>query len=209
VPAVIQGHLNRPVPRLTEYVALPPAIDEVVRRGMAKSPNDRYPNCRALMAAARQALAGAPNLAPAVRGPAGPMPPNGRPGFGPQPPRPQPPAPGRTAVRPPLPPPSEPVRLRPPVAISSTAFKAEKSGTRWVAPVIVGLVAIGLIVAVILLLSSNSGDGGNNNQNPQNNQPQQQTSVPEIKVGGGGSAGDSSDSSPSHGVPPLSLPPSR
>ncbi|MGH3876308.1 MAG: serine/threonine-protein kinase, partial [Actinophytocola sp.] len=56
VPDVIQGHLNRDVPALTEFVQLPPAIDEVIRRGMSKSPKNRYANCRELVAAARQAL---------------------------------------------------------------------------------------------------------------------------------------------------------
>src|SRR5919198_1156564 len=60
VPEVIQGHLNREPPRLTELVALPPMIDDVIRRGMAKNPNARYADCRELMAAARQALATVP-----------------------------------------------------------------------------------------------------------------------------------------------------
>ncbi|HEX2130778.1 MAG TPA: serine/threonine-protein kinase, partial [Actinophytocola sp.] len=77
VPEVIQGHLNRDVPALTEHVSLPPAIDEVIRRGMAKNPKSRYANSRELMAAAREALAGAGQPArrpPAV--PVGPRPPS-------------------------------------------------------------------------------------------------------------------------------------
>ncbi len=78
VPEVIQGHLNRDVPALTDFVHLPPAIDDVIRRGMAKSPKDRYKNCRELIAAARQALAApvAPPL-PAPPVPVGPARTNG------------------------------------------------------------------------------------------------------------------------------------
>jgi serine/threonine-protein kinase len=45
VPEVIQGHLNREAPSLTEHARnLPPAIDDVVRRGMSK--NQRNRRCR-------------------------------------------------------------------------------------------------------------------------------------------------------------------
>jgi len=198
VPEVIQGHLNREAPRLTDLVALPVAIDEVIRRGMAKTQAGRYADCRELMAAARQALAGMPrpNVVPApVRRAPIPTPVptagNGHGGFGPSgpPSGPQgvlgPPTPPGPAA-PVRPPPGahstigEPVRLRPPVpAGSSMAFtSSEKSGNRWLLPVLVGLVAIGVIVAVILLLSNKSDGGGNN-------QPQQQTtSQPGVNVGG-------------------------
>jgi serine/threonine-protein kinase len=98
---------------------------------------------------------------------------------------------------------AEPVRLRPPVpAGASTAFTSSDSsgGNRWLAPVLVGVVAIGLIVAAILFFNSGdqpSGPGG-----------EQQTttttkSVPSIKVGDGseGSEGsdDDSDSSETSG----------
>ena len=187
VPEVIQGHLNREAPRLTEFISLPPMIDEVIRRGMAKTPNARYADCRELMAAARQALAGLPqpNVVPPRRAPLPvPVPTagNGHGGFGPPTPPPGAPLPPR-----PAPVPlgahssiADPVRLRPPApAGSSAAFTAEKTGNRWLIPVLVGLVAIGVIVAVILLLSNKNDGGGGSNQ-----QPQQTTSQQGVNVGG-------------------------
>jgi serine/threonine-protein kinase len=56
VPTVIKGHLNGEPPAISRVVALPNAIDEVVRRGMAKNPTDRYASCTELIAAARRAL---------------------------------------------------------------------------------------------------------------------------------------------------------
>jgi len=59
VPEVIQGHLGSELPAVSSLVVLPPAIDDVVRRGMAKDPRARYPNCRELLSAARTALTSA------------------------------------------------------------------------------------------------------------------------------------------------------
>jgi serine/threonine protein kinase, bacterial len=56
VPEVISGHLNSEAPAVSELVNLPAAIDAVVRRGMAKEPDGRYPQCRDLVDAARAAL---------------------------------------------------------------------------------------------------------------------------------------------------------
>ncbi|GAA5155435.1 MULTISPECIES: serine/threonine-protein kinase [Amycolatopsis] len=56
VPTVIKGHLAGEPPSVSRAVQLPAAVDDVVRRGMAKNPADRYESCRALIAAARQAL---------------------------------------------------------------------------------------------------------------------------------------------------------
>jgi serine/threonine-protein kinase len=215
VPEVIQGHLNREVPRLTELIALPPMIDDVIRRGMAKTPNARYKDCRELMAAARQALAGMPQpgIVPPRRAPVPasvPTAANGHGGFGPQGhsgPSSLPPTPPRAAPVPlgahsTL---GDPVRLRPPVpAGSSMAFTStEKSGNRWLVPVLVGLVAIGVIVAVILLLSNgSSGDGGNNQQPQQTTTSQRQVNV------GGQTGGDTPKNSNSRGVPPVPVHPS-
>jgi hypothetical protein len=57
VQTVIKGHLSGEVPSVSQLVpSLPPAIDAVVRKGMAKSAEDRYANCVELVAAARKAL---------------------------------------------------------------------------------------------------------------------------------------------------------
>ena len=186
VPEVIQGHLNREVPSLTQYARnLPPAIDDVVRRGMAKKPDGRYATCRELIAAAKQAL-----TQPVRRPPAVPV--------GPRPTPPQPTAPyQRQQSTPPggyqRPPVStaDPVRLRPPAPAASTAFRSSDStsGNRWLAPVIVGVVAIGLIVAAIFLFSSEDS-GGNPGDDPGQTTTTTEKSVPSIKVGdnpGGGS----------------------
>src|SRR3984957_3083975 len=56
--AIIWAHVEEPPTRLTLLRPdLPPAIDEVFARVLAKQPGDRYENCREFVAAARQALA--------------------------------------------------------------------------------------------------------------------------------------------------------
>ncbi|WP_110470669.1 serine/threonine-protein kinase [Williamsia limnetica] len=56
---VITGHLSKPVPKLSELVpAVPPAVDSVIAKAMAKEADDRFANCRqftdALQSAFRQ-----------------------------------------------------------------------------------------------------------------------------------------------------------
>jgi serine/threonine-protein kinase len=190
VPEVIQGHLNRDVPSLTEVVpSLPPAIDDVIRRGMSKSQTNRYSNCRELIAAARTALLSQPvRRPPAV---VGPRPNSAGSPSGPGYPQQRPPnTPPGGYQRPPVPAGThssnaDPVRLRPPVpAGASTAFTSSEggSGTRWIAPVLVGLVAIGLIIAAIFLLSGDDSDG-----DPGGGGTEQTTerTVPPIQVGPG------------------------
>jgi serine/threonine-protein kinase len=56
--AVMCAHLLEPAPSATaRQPALPPAIDAVIAKGMAKQAADRYASCRELVAAARDALA--------------------------------------------------------------------------------------------------------------------------------------------------------
>ncbi|MEV6069319.1 ABC transporter substrate-binding protein [Nocardia sp. NPDC052001] len=69
---VVAGHLQHPVPRLTDRrPGLPEALNEVFERGLAKRPGDRFESCREFAAAAARALtadpAATPEFAPATR----------------------------------------------------------------------------------------------------------------------------------------------
>ncbi|GAB3282784.1 serine/threonine protein kinase [Parasphingorhabdus pacifica] len=70
VHEVIQGHLSGAPPAVTSLTVLPPAIDDVLRCGMAKSADQRYDDCKELVAAARTALA--PATGQSGETPAGP-----------------------------------------------------------------------------------------------------------------------------------------
>ncbi|CAM4121623.1 serine/threonine-protein kinase [Kibdelosporangium persicum] len=181
VPEVIQGHLNLDPPAITGLVALPNAIDEVIRRGMAKDPKVRYLDCKALIGAARQALQQAPRRE-APRPVTTPPPP---------PPQPQPfrPAQPQQPVQPQPQGPGDFVRLRPPTPVGSSAFTPDKSSRRWLVPVLAGLIAIAAIVLVIVLVTS-SGDTST---------PQQNTTAPSIPVG----QASGSQSKPARGTTPT------
>lgn len=70
VPAmVMMGHLHEPPPRVTAVRPdLPPAIDHVIAKVMAKDPAHRYNTCREFIQDAHNALFGAPMQAPASQG---------------------------------------------------------------------------------------------------------------------------------------------
>jgi hypothetical protein len=73
--AVLLAHLEAAPPRLTTLRPdLPPAIDQVIARALAKAPEHRFPTCRALIEAARQALV--PKGTPEPPHPPVPGPPN-------------------------------------------------------------------------------------------------------------------------------------
>jgi hypothetical protein len=89
--AVLLAHLEAAPPRVTTLRPdLPPAIDQVVTRALAKSPEHRFPTCRALTTAARQALLPAQGPRQALLPPA------------PGPRRPPTPAPGTPEPHPPI-----------------------------------------------------------------------------------------------------------
>ncbi len=62
---MLYAHLEQPPPKVTERrPELPPAIDSVVAKAMAKRPEDRYPTATAMAEDARTALAPAPAWVP-------------------------------------------------------------------------------------------------------------------------------------------------
>jgi hypothetical protein len=64
----LYAHLNEPPPSVTSLRPdLPPAIDEVVARALAKSPVDRHPSARALAIEARAALSSTATATTPVR----------------------------------------------------------------------------------------------------------------------------------------------
>lgn len=66
---VMMGHLHEPPPRVTAVRPdLPPAIDRVIAKVMAKDPAHRYATCREFIHDAHAALFGAPMQAPASQG---------------------------------------------------------------------------------------------------------------------------------------------
>ena len=59
--ALLWAHMSDPAPSVASLrPGLPPEVDGVIARGMAKSPDDRYPSCGAFAAALRQSLGAAP-----------------------------------------------------------------------------------------------------------------------------------------------------
>ncbi|GEM33021.1 hypothetical protein NN3_40280 [Nocardia neocaledoniensis NBRC 108232] len=60
VPTVVMmGHVNEPPPRATDIRRdLPPAVDDVLARAMAKLPDERFGTCREFTDALRAAMAG-------------------------------------------------------------------------------------------------------------------------------------------------------
>jgi serine/threonine protein kinase len=97
--AVLLAHLESPPPRVTALRPdLPPAIDQVVARALAKAPADRFPTCRALVTAARQALTGTAPPPPGPPTPGLPTPGIPAPGL----PAPGVPAPGTPEPHPPV-----------------------------------------------------------------------------------------------------------
>jgi hypothetical protein len=68
---VVFAHLGKPPPSLSDRSpGLPPSVDGVIARAMAKSKEDRWPTCTALVAALETALGSRPRSGPARTAPA-------------------------------------------------------------------------------------------------------------------------------------------
>jgi serine/threonine protein kinase len=172
--AKLQAHVQDPPPSLADArPGLSPALDEVVRRAMAKRPEDRYQTAADLSRALAAAVA-APStvLSPTMPG-AAPTVPAVPPGpaesqevTGPTDPLGRDEPTGPTAVEPPPTPPAPP----PP---------APPSRRRRTAPLFAGLGALALVGIVLALVLTAGGDGGDGGSN-----------------GDGGSSGGGGSSSP-------------
>jgi serine/threonine-protein kinase len=161
VPEVIAAHLVGEPPAVSSVVELDPAIDAVVRRGMAKGPTARYSTCRELIAAARSALVRSPNpvFPPVLREPgatsgqiggsSGAV--NSGPDVGGSGSHPSvvPRFPSASTAR--GVPRTDPVRLRPPAPVRAGAFGSTRVVPKWRLPVVVAGVL--LVVALFILLS--------------------------------------------------------
>src|SRR3954451_9239655 len=118
---VLYAHIQDPPPRVSAVRPdLPPALDDVIVKAMAKKPEDRFPTCSAFIDAART-IVGEPAPAP---GPP-PPPPVGVPvppaAAGGPPPPPPPPGPAPPLPDPPAPPAPEPVAPAPAAPVAADA----------------------------------------------------------------------------------------
>jgi hypothetical protein len=167
-PAVIYAQLTEPPPSVSALRAgLPPALDQVFARAMAKAPGDRFPGCREFADALRTSLSVSPYVsAPGLPPPAGhvatPYPgpalagATGMPAFSSAPTR----APFTPAA------PTEAAPWSYPGGPGSSGPGGTEPGgprrRRWLGPVIGGgiaAIAAGAVVAA-LLVSNNGGGGG-------------------------------------------------
>ncbi|MEP9413586.1 protein kinase [Gordonia sp. VNQ95] len=112
---LIAGHIRSPIPRLSERVPVPAAVDAVLARALAKNPAERFATCREFATELRHAAAvtqpmaarGAPTLVPSSPAPStSPLPPRGPVAIGAAPP----------ARRVSAPPPRSPGHSTPPLA---------------------------------------------------------------------------------------------
>ncbi|CAM2948481.1 hypothetical protein BST27_12920 [Mycobacterium intermedium] len=172
--ALIRAHLQLPPPRPSLVdPRIPPAFDDVIARGMAKEPDDRYGSAGALARAAGRALRGtgrAPTDPQAYNAPQAYMP-TERQSWSPAPsapaapptrPAPTRPAPPRRTPMPPTPMPS----MAPPPAAQQAMSTNERSGDRGSRGMVYAAIAVaaaavlgavGLVVGLSINKDSNSG----------------------------------------------------
>ncbi|ATE52257.1 serine/threonine-protein kinase [Actinosynnema pretiosum] len=161
VQDVIQGHLGSEIPPITSLVSLPPAVDDVLRKGTSKDPAQRFATCHEFITAVTAALGPAAQQTTPPRPAGAPAPQQhvGQPHAGPASggfPAQQ----GGYPQRPGYPqqhqqqyPPSEPVRLRPPTPVGVSAFSDTKQPRpAWFVPALAGAIAVVLIVILVLVL---------------------------------------------------------
>ncbi len=178
VQAIIGAHLTREPPKATALVpTLPPAIDDVIARAMAKEPADRFDSCGELGARAMQALrAAAPDgtivtgslagIPPTPPPPADPsativgqttpgIPPTPAPGIPYTPPPPRPP--GVPNTPPPAPVPGVPTTTPPPPSAPPGPPKKSGGVPIWVA-IGGGVAALLLVIVGIIVIGGSSED---------------------------------------------------
>jgi serine/threonine protein kinase len=209
-PSKMWAHMGEDPPSVvTARADVPPAFEEVVKRGMAKKPEDRYPSTgdlgRAALAAAQDREAtqversvatgdAAPGHAmppPVVQMPA---PPTGvasspAPTAGPSAPAAPPPPPGYPPPPPPGPPTPQPQWQ--PTAPGGPAPGGPGGGSKNRTPLIIGgaLAAVAVIALIAVLALGGGGGGGDKKDEPDTTAAQTDTSGSAGTEGSG--AGDS------------------
>ena len=156
IHSMITSHLTKPPPRLSQTrPGLPPAIDEVIDKAMAKEPDDRYQTGHEFAEAARRAL-----LTSGLPPPVVPMPP----------PPPGPPTVSAPVATPPppasrVPAPAPAANLltpAPPGAAPPPSGPGGTSGGRSRLPLVLGGAAViaALIIGGVVVLSGGDDGGG-------------------------------------------------